>query len=175
MSGHNKWKQIKERKGAQDKKKSQLFGKVLTALSRAARENSNPETNPRLKTLIEQAREQNVPKENVDRALSRAAEAKDLKEIIIEAYGPDSVAILIEAITDNSNRTVNEVRTILNELGAKPADPGSVLWAFTQPTKGVWLAKFPQVVSERARVELARLVAALEEHPDVQKIIAAAQ
>lgn len=174
MAGHNKWKQIKERKGSQDKKKAQLYSKTLTAISAAAKEEANPELNPRLKGLIEKAREQNVPKENIERALSRAGEAKDLKEIIVEAYGPDSIPLIIEAITDNSNRTINELRTLLTEAGAKVAEHGSVLWAFDHPSIDVWKAKFPQEASKETMIALASLTELIEEHADVQRVITGA-
>ena len=171
MSGHNKWSQIKHRKGEQDAKKSLTFGKMLAAISIAAKDNPNTDQNPRLRTLIEKSKEYNVPNENIERALKRAHEQKDLKEIVIEAYGPEGSAILIEAITDNSNRTIQGVRNIINEAGAKVADPGSVLWAFSQSPDRTWSAKFSQPISLEAQKKLNELVLAIEEHDDVQRVI----
>ena len=179
MSGHNKWSQIKHRKGAADKKKSLAFSKVLVAVSIAARPDPNPATNPRLRSLIEQAKAQNVPKENIERALSRASD-KELKEFTIEAYGPEGVGIIIETITDNSNRTMQEVRNVLVELESKVAEIGSVRWAFEQvpdPTGAftrLWRAKFPQKISEDAREHLEAIVGSLEELEDVQKVTTSA-
>jgi YebC/PmpR family DNA-binding regulatory protein len=169
MSGHNKWSQIKHRKGAQDAKKSAAFSKVLPAISIAARTDPSPDTNPRLRTLIEKARSLSVPNENITRAISRAKEEKDLKEVIFECIGPEGVAMLIEGITDNSNRTIQQLRSLAQDAGCKPADPGSLQWAFE---KGV--PKFPQQLSEDSKIKLAEAVAAFEEHADVQRVITAA-
>lgn len=176
MSGHNKWSQIKNRKGAVDKKKSLTFSKILAAISIAAKDQADPTQNPRLRSLIEKAKENNVPNENIERALKRAKEQKDLKEIVIEAYGPEKVAILIEAITDNSNRTIQEVRTIITESGAKIADAGSVLWAFEQESKEKgWQAKFPQPISSAGAEALMAITEVIEEHDDVQRVVTNAQ
>src|SRR3989344_524111 len=118
MSGHNKWSQIKNRKGVQDAKKSLTFSKLLAAIAVAAKSNPKPDANPRLRSVIEKAKENNVPLENIERAINKAAEQKDLQEVLIEAYGPEGVGILIEAITDNSNRTISEIRHLLDENGA---------------------------------------------------------
>lgn len=176
MSGHNKWSQIKHKKGAADKKKSLTFGKILAAISVAAKTGgANPDQNPRLRSLIEKAKENNVPNENIDRALKRASE-KELQEFLFEAYGPEGVAILIEAITDNPNRLIQELRMIAGEVGAKPADPGSVLWAFEKPNYETgWVAKFPQPASAETRETLSAIAEAFEEHDDVQRVITNSQ
>lgn len=179
MSGHNKWSQIKHRKGAQDAKKSAIFTKILGAIAIAAKTNPKPEENPRLRTLIEKARQASVPNENIERALNRAKEQKDLKEFVFECIGPDGIAILVEGVTDNSNRTIQQLRTLVQEHGAKPADPGSLLWAFEvvdEIVDGIQTRhhkpKFPQPISDEAKVKLAEIVAALDEQEDVQRVIA---
>lgn len=178
MSGHNKWSQIKHRKGAQDAKKSAVFTKILGAIAIAAKSNPKPEENPRLRTLIEKAREASVPNENIQRALNRAKEQKDLKEFIFECIGPEGIAIIVEGVTDNSNRSIQQLRTLAQEVGAKPADPGSLLWAFDvvdETIDGVptrhHKAKFPQPASEESRAKLDEIVAVLDEHDDVQRVI----
>jgi len=181
MSGHNKYSQIKDRKGAQDKKRSLVFSKYLKAIAIAARADANPTTNFKLRSAIERAKINKVPLENVERALSRASEDETLEEVTIEAYGPESTAMIIEGITDNSNRTVSEVRNILTKNDAKVADAGSVLWAFSAEggsssggeTK--WKAKFPQAISEAAKQKLQSLVTALEAHEDIQRVITNAE
>ena len=160
MSGHNKWSQIKNRKGAQDAKKSLTFSKLLAAIAVAAKSNPKPDANPRLRSVIEKAKENNVPLENIERAINKAAEQKDLQEV------------LIEAITDNSNRTISEIRHLLDESGAKMATQGSVLWSF-EKLNNEWKAKFPQAISDSAKQQLNELVKILEEHDDVQKVICA--
>ncbi len=170
MSGHSKWSQIKHKKGATDQKKAAVFSKLLNAIAVAARENPNPDFNPRLRSTIEKARAANVPGENIERAINKSGETKQLEEVIIEAYGPEGCALIIEGITDNTNRTIQQVRQILADHGAKMAEQGSVRWAF-EHTGGAWRAKFPQSVSSDAQKDLAALVSDLEEHADVQRII----
>ncbi len=170
MSGHNKWGQIKHQKGATDVKRGALFSKLLKAISAAAKTETDPEKNPRLRALVETAKENLVPKENIDRAISRANETKDLKEVTIEAYGPEKVAIIIECLTDNSNRTVAEIRNILEKNNGKMGEVGSARWAFDNPSTGVWLAKFPQAISPEGETKLNQLLEALENHEDVQNI-----
>ncbi|OGY60957.1 MAG: hypothetical protein A3F99_00900 [Candidatus Colwellbacteria bacterium RIFCSPLOWO2_12_FULL_43_11] len=170
MSGHSKWSQIKHKKGVTDKKRGQVFGKILRAIRIAAKDESNPEFNPRLRTVIEKAKEAQVPQENIERALKQT-ENKDLEEIIIEAYGPAGSAIIIEAITDNRNRTINEIKAILSNEGAKFADPGSVKWAFDLPKPGeLWQPKFKQALNEEDKTKLYALVQVLEEYEDTQKV-----
>jgi YebC/PmpR family DNA-binding regulatory protein len=173
MSGHNKWSQIKHKKGAVDKKKALTFGKILAAISVAAKTSgADPDKNPRLRSLIEKAKENNVPNDNIERALKRAKESRDLQEFLFEAYGPDGIAMLVEAITDNPNRLIQELRIIASEAGAKPADPGSVLWAFEKPNYETgWVAKFPQPASPETAAALAAIASAFEAHDDVQRVI----
>lgn len=169
MSGHNKWSQIQDKKGKTDKARSALFSKLLAAIAVAAKNEPNPGANPRLRSAIEKAKENKVPQENIERAIKKASEEKDLKEIIVEAYGPEGVAIIIEGITDNSNRTISEIRHLLEQNEAKMANSGSVLWGF-EKVGGEWKAKFPHPLSEEGKQKLAALVALIEERGDVQKV-----
>ena len=185
MSGHSKWKTIKHKKETADQKRGQIFSKLINAISIAAREEPNPQFNARLRAAIEKAKENKVPQENIERAINRASEDKNLEELIIEAYGPEGAAILIEAITDNKNRTIAEIKKILSDNNAKFAEAGSVRWAFeqawgqtqTDAEKGPrgsapmgWQAKFKQEISEEAREKLQELIAELEEHDAVQGV-----
>ncbi|MDO8430000.1 MAG: YebC/PmpR family DNA-binding transcriptional regulator [bacterium] len=171
MSGHNKWSQIKNQKGATDKKRGQLFSKLSKAISIAAKTEPNPQFNPRLRSAIETAEKNNVPKENIQRAISKASDEKNLEDLIIEAYGPEGSQLIIEAVTDSRNRAISEIKNILSENNGKMATPGSVLWAFEQnPNEKSWRPKFPQSVSEETKNKITGLVEALEEHEDVQKI-----
>lgn len=165
MAGHSHWKQIKQQKGAADVKRGALFSKLLAAISVAAKQEPNPDFNPRLRSAVEKAKENKVPLENIERAISKAAEAKNLEEIVIEAYGPEGAGLIIEAITDNRNRTISEIRHILDENGAKMATPGSVQWKM----------KFPQPISPEGKQKLQELVKILEEHNDAQRVITNAQ
>jgi len=132
MSGHNKWSQIKNKKGVADVKRGKVFSKMLRAISIAAKSEPNQQFNPRLRSAVETAKEYLVPLDNIERAINKASDQKDLSEMVIEAYGPEGSAIIIEAITDNTNRTISEVKKILSDHDAKFANQGSVLWAFEQ-------------------------------------------
>jgi transcriptional/translational regulatory protein YebC/TACO1 len=159
MSGHSKWAQIKHKKGATDKKRAQLFSKLLKAISAAAKSEPNPQFNPRLRSAIE-------------KAVSRASEEKNLEDLIIEAYGPGGIAMIITAITDNRNRTISEIKHLLNENEAKMANPGSVLWSFEQKAgNSEWAPKFPQETTAADNEKIGSLVSELEEHEDVQNVI----
>ena len=175
MSGHNKWSQIKHQKGAKDQKRGVLFTKILGAIAIAAKTNPKPEDNPRLRTLVEKARAASVPNENIQRAITRAREQKDFKEFVFECIGPEGIALLVEGVTDNSNRTMQHLRLLATTLGCKPADPGSLLWAFELTDEVVdglptrrYKAKFPQAINEAAKERLVKALACFNEHEDVQ-------
>jgi transcriptional/translational regulatory protein YebC/TACO1 len=110
-----------------------------------------------------------VPQENIERAIKRAKEAASLEELIIEAYGPGGCALLIEAISDNKNRTLAEIKKILNDFNAKIATPGSVLWAFEKTPDG-WQIKFSQPLQPEDLEKAKQLIEELEEQDDVQKV-----
>lgn len=174
MSGHSHWAGIKHKKEITDQKRGKVFSKLLAAISAAAKTESNPDFNPRLRTAVMKAREASVPQENIKRAIDRAAEAGDaLEELVFEAYGPGGAAIIMDAISDNRNRTVQEIKMILKERGGKWAEAGSVRWAF-EPVAGDgekgWKAKFPQAVPEKEKEGLAALIDALEENNNVQNV-----
>lgn len=171
MSGHSHWAGIKHKKEATDKKRGQVFSKLLALITAAAKSEPNPDFNPRLRTAILKAQEASVPKENIERAIKRAAEAGGgLEEVVLEAYGPGGIAILMEGVTDNRNRTIPQIKKILADLDGKWAEAGSVRWAFESAGEEGWKAKFPQEVSEEEVEKLGRLVEALEEHEDIQRI-----
>ncbi|MBI5079175.1 YebC/PmpR family DNA-binding transcriptional regulator [Candidatus Wolfebacteria bacterium] len=170
MSGHSKWSTIKHKKEATDKKRGLVFSKLLNAVAVAARQEPNPQFNPTLRTAVEKAKENSVPTEKIEAAIKRASSAADnLEELIMEAYGPEGAAIIIEAITDSKNRTVSEVKKILNDYGAKRAEAGSARWAF-ENINGVWRAKIKQNISPEAEKKLSELIQELENRDDIQKI-----
>jgi YebC/PmpR family DNA-binding regulatory protein len=164
MAGHNKWKQIKNKKESIDKKKNRIFSKILAAITLAAREEKNPQFNPRLRSLIEKARQASLPQENIDRVIHKTND-KPLQELIIEAYGSGGVALSIYCITDNSNRTVAELRKLLSDFGARMAEQGSVGWIFQGETP-----QFSQKLEEVDMEKFVKLYKALEEYPDTQEI-----
>lgn len=134
MSGHSKWAQIKHKKAVTDVKRGQLFSKMVKEISVATRSGgADPKTNPRLRAAVEKARLTGLPKENIARAMERASgktEDGKLQEFLYEATAPRGVSLIIEVITDNKNRSLAEIKQILNKFGAKIADPGTILWNF---------------------------------------------
>jgi len=136
MSGHSKWAGIKHKKAAQDAKRGKLFTKLIREISVAAREGGgNPETNPRLRTAIDRARDANMPQDNIDKAIKRGTgelPGQVYESCIFEGYGPGGVAVLVEALTDNKNRTSAEVRNIFSKKGGNLAGGGSVSWIFSK-------------------------------------------
>jgi YebC/PmpR family DNA-binding regulatory protein len=134
MSGHSKWSTIKRQKGVTDAKRGALFTKVAREISVAARQGgADPDANYRLRMAIDKARSVNMPAENIKRTIEKAAgggEGEQYEEIVYEGYGPGGVAILVEAATDNRNRTAAEVRSIFTKAGGQLAGSGAVAWQF---------------------------------------------
>jgi len=147
-----------------DKKKNRVFSKILAAITLAAREEKNPQFNPRLRSLIEKARAASLPQDNIERAIHKMSE-RPLLEIIIEAYGTGGVALLIPCITDNSNRTISELRKLLSDFGARMAEQGSVQWIFQGEAP-----QFFQTLPEVDLQKFSKLYEALHEYPDTQEI-----
>jgi len=139
MSGHSHAKTIRREKNITDQKRGQMFSKMARLISVAVKQGgANPETNPKLRGAIETARSLNMPKDNIDRAIKRGTgeiAAEKLEEVLFEAYGPGGIALIIEGITDNKNRTLGEIKQILNQNNGKLANAGSVKWLFEK--KGV--------------------------------------
>jgi YebC/PmpR family DNA-binding regulatory protein len=133
MSGHSKWATTKRAKSAIDAKRGNLFTKLSRNISIAARSGADPETNFKLRIAIDKARNFNMPKENIERAVKKASGAgseNNIENLLYEAYGPEGVAILVEAVTDNKNRTVAMLKHALSNHGGSLAGSGSVLWMF---------------------------------------------
>ena len=135
MSGHSKWSSIKHRKGAADAKRGKLFTKLARAITVAAREGGgDPDANPALATAVQKARDNSMPKDNIERAIERGtgegADAETIERVVFEGYGPGGAAILVEALTDNRNRTSAEVRHAFTKHGGNLGEPGSVAYIF---------------------------------------------
>ncbi|QSP93634.1 YebC/PmpR family DNA-binding transcriptional regulator [Marinobacter salinisoli] len=136
MAGHSKWANIKHRKAAQDAKRGKIFTKIIREITVAARHGGgNPEDNPRLRAVIDKALNANMKKDTIERAIERGAGGGDdsnYEELTYEGYGPGGVAIFVEAMTDNRNRTVAEVRHAFNKMGGNLGTDGSVAYLFTK-------------------------------------------
>lgn len=132
MAGHSKFKNIMHRKGAQDKKRAKIFGRLIKELTVAARNSADPDSNPRLRTALAAARAANMPKENIERVLKRAegGEGENYEEIRYEGYGPGSTALIVDAMTDNRNRTASEIRAAFAKHGGSLGETGSVSFMF---------------------------------------------
>ncbi|PIZ87842.1 MAG: YebC/PmpR family DNA-binding transcriptional regulator [Candidatus Nealsonbacteria bacterium CG_4_10_14_0_2_um_filter_40_15] len=161
MSGHSHAKTIKHLKEQTDKKRSQMFSKVTRLISVAVKAGgSNTETNSKLRMAIEQAKYFNMPKENVERAIKRAAGEggeEQLEEVLFETFGPGGVAVLVEGITDNKNRTLGEIKQILNQNGGKLAGEGSVKWLFER--KGTIMVDWKMQNADLQNKEKIELIA----------------
>jgi YebC/PmpR family DNA-binding regulatory protein len=137
MSGHSKWANIKHRKGAQDAKKGKIFTRIIKEIQIAVKESgSDPESNPRLRAALQNAKGANMPKDNVLRAINKAKDADALTEVTFEGYGPAGVAIFIECLTDNNQRTVANIRAIFNKRGGSLGTNGSLTFIFDR--KGIF-------------------------------------
>jgi len=133
MSGHSHWATVKRGKEAEDKKRGKIFSKLSRVISVAAKEGEDPETNSKLRIAVEQAKTANMPKDNIERAIKRGTgelEGEKLEEVTFESFGPGGIAIIIEGITDNRNRTLGEIKQILSQNNGKMANEGSVRWSF---------------------------------------------
>jgi len=169
MSGHSKWSQIKHKKGASDQKRGQLFGKLSKKISLAAKGNPNTNTNAKLQAMIAEAKSFNMPKDNIERAV-RKAEDKDianLKNVTIQAIGQASIALVIEAITDNSNRTINEVKNILTKNDARMVPEGSLNWMFDQEKNPLSPL---DIANQIILAKMDKLFNELDENEDVENV-----
>ncbi|MEA2560831.1 MAG: hypothetical protein QOH06_2335 [Acidobacteriota bacterium] len=156
MSGHSKWSTIKHKKATTDLRRGKLFSKILKEITVAARlGGADPKGNPRLRTALLDARSNSVPGDNIDRAIKKGTgelEGETYDEVIYEGYGPGGVAVLVEAATDNRNRTTAEVRHLFNRHGGSLAEAGSVAWMFKR--RG-WFSIERSAMSEEQAMDLA--------------------
>jgi len=154
MSGHNKWSTIKRKKGALDAKRSQAFSRIIKEITVAVKEGGgDPDGNPRLRMAINNAKGVNMPKDNIQRAIAKAEKDPDnLMELTFEGYGPGGVALFIECLTDNNNRTVSAVRTILTKKGGSLGTNGSLAFIFER--KGIFTIKKEKVNLDDVELDL---------------------
>lgn len=175
MSGHNKWSKIKHKKAAEDAKKSKVFGILARQIALESKVAKGDLNSPKLRAVIEKARKENMPKENIDRAVAKGSGAggQAIETIRYEGFGPGGVAIIVEGITDNPNRTGQEIRHILGEHEGSLGTPGSAAWAFERMEENgslIWKAKTIIDLSDENLEKLSALVETLENHDDVETV-----
>lgn len=171
MSGHNKWSKIKHKKAASDASKSQVFGKFARLIAMESKKAGGNLNSPGLRAVIDRAKAESMPKENIDRAVAKGAgtDGTTYEAVLYETYGPGGVALLIDAITDNRNRTGAEMKHLLSKLGYELAAPGSASWAFTQTHEG-YEPNTTVAVTGDEETRLEELLEALDAHDDVQEV-----
>ena len=171
MSGHNKWSKIKHKKAATDAKKSKMFSKHAHLIALESKKAGGDVSSPGLAAAIERARSENMPKENIDRAVKRGAskDAEQLEEVLYEFYGPAGTAFIVEAVTDNANRTTQEIKHLLSRRGFSLGTQGSATWAFTKEGKE-WIPTTTITISDDERESFQELFQEIEEHDDVQQV-----
>ena len=154
MSGHSKWSTIKRKKGAIDAKKGKMFSRIVKEISIAVREGGpDPEANPRLRLAIQNSKGVNMPKDNVERAINKAdKEGADLQEVTFEGYAPHGVAVFIECLTDNNQRTVSQVRSVFNKRDGNLGTNGSLAFIFDR--KGVFTVKKGDMDPDEFQLEI---------------------
>lgn len=176
MSGHNKWSKIKHKKAASDAQKSRLFSKHSRLITMESRLCGGDQNAPNLFAAIERAKKDSMPKENIERAVTKGRETDTatLTPILFEAFGPGGTAILITAITDNNNRTAPEIKSIFTKAGYQLGTPGSAAWAFTKTLEG-YEATAPVTLDDTTAEALHELLEKLEDHDDVQEVFTSAE
>ena len=171
MSGHNKWSKIKHKKAATDAQKSKIFSKFVRLITVESKKADADVNSPGLKFAIEKARKENMPSDNIDRAVKKGtlAGSAEMESVTYETYGPGGVAVIIEGLTDNKNRTAAEIKHLLKERGVDLAGQGSASWAFDN-TGSEWIPKTKIEINDEDGEKLQSLIDELEEHEDVQDV-----
>jgi YebC/PmpR family DNA-binding regulatory protein len=171
MAGHNKWSKIKRKKAGEDAKRSQVFSRLSKMITNESKKANGNISSPGLQTAIEAAKKENMPKENIERAIKKGTDSgtSEMFPVTYEAYGPGGVAIIIETLTDNKNRTAAEIRHIFTKTGLELATPGAASWAFSRQEQQ-WVPNSTVEISEEDGEKLGNLLDTLEEHDDVQSV-----
>lgn len=157
-------------------KKAKIFSKLVRLIQTEAKKANGDASSPGLKAAIEKARKENMPNDNIERAIKKGNEpGTDLQPVMFEAYGPAGVGIIITALTDNNNRTNQEVKHTLSKNNASLGAPGSVVWNFTKNEEGEWKPNTKIKISDEDMSKLNEIVDALEENDDVQEVFTSAE
>lgn len=171
MSGHNKWSKIKHKKGAEDAKRSKIFSRLSKQITNESKIANGDTSSPSLATAIEAAKKENMPKDTIDRAVKKGidSDTATLDPVTYETYGPGGSAIIIDALTDNKNRSAAEIRHQLSKSGFELAAPGSASWAFTKQN-GEYTPNSTVELSEQDGEKLENLINQFDENEDVQGV-----
>jgi YebC/PmpR family DNA-binding regulatory protein len=172
MSGHSKWSKIKHQKGTSDAKKGQVFSKLSRLIIVAAKKGADVDSNLDLRYAINKAKSVNMPSSTIERAIKKGTgelQGEKLEEARYEAFGPGSCSLVVDCITDNKNRTLNEIKIVLTKHSSKLGEPGSVMWAF-ESGAGEMKAKHTMSIPEDAKNQLTHLISDLEELDDILKV-----
>ena len=171
MGGHNKWSQIKRQKAVTDAHKSKVWGKLGRRISVESKAAKGDLAAPGLRAIIETAKKENMPKDAIDRAVAKggAVDTAALEAITYEAYGPGGSAIMISTLTDSRNRTAQEIKHLLSELGLAIASPGSAAWAFTKTHTG-YEPHTTVTLDEADTTRLMEILEAIDAHDDVEEV-----
>ena len=175
MSGHNKWSKIKHKKAATDAQKSKIFSKHSALISVEVKKAGGDINASNVQAAVERAKKDSMPKDKIERALAKGcgAGADQLEEVMYEGYGPGGVALLIQAVTDNNNRTAPEIKHIFSKAGLELGTPGSAAWAFTKTDDG-YVPVTPMELDDETGEKLAEFIEKLEEQDDVTNVYSAA-
>ncbi|KKW39762.1 hypothetical protein A3I46_02765 [Candidatus Kaiserbacteria bacterium RIFCSPLOWO2_02_FULL_54_13] len=172
MSGHSKWSQIKRQKSVTDAARSRVFSRYARLIALESKKANGMLSAPSLSVVIARAKAANMPKENIERAIAKGTskDSGNLEQVVYEAYGPGGVAIMVDALTDNKNRTTQEIKHLFVLQGIDLSAPGAASWAFTK-TGTVFIPNEPLIdASESGGEKLGTILEALDEHEDVQRV-----
>lgn len=170
MAGHSKWAKLKHSKGKTDAQRAKLFSKLVRFITVEIKKAKGDRNSPGVRQAVEKAKAANMPADNIERALSKGSEGKELEHVVYEAYGPGGCALIIEGYTDSRNRTSQELKHLLSQHGGSIATPGAAMWAFQKNAEGKLEPISPIELSDEDAQKMADLSDALEEHDDVNEV-----
>lgn len=173
MAGHSKWAKLKHTKGKTDAQKAKLFSKLVKIIGVELKKARGDKNAAGVRNAVDRALAANMPKDNIERVLSKN-DGAELESVTYEAYGPGGCALVIEAYTDNRNRTVQELKHLLSLHGGSLATPGAAMWAFNKNPEGELEPVSPVELSDDDSQKMAELSDALEEHDDVNEVYSSA-
>jgi len=173
MAGHSKWAQIKRAKAVTDAARSRVFARYARVIALESKKSAGNANSPSLVAVVARAKAANMPKDNIERAIAKgnSKDSGSLEQVVYEAYGPGGVALIIDALTDNKNRTTQEIKHLLSKNGVELATMGAASWAFIKNAEGGYIPNDPLMeVAGEDEEKLQNLLDALEEHDDVQAV-----